>query len=612
MTDSATIKLRIPSQDLQQFSLFQLDDDAARAWARGLPITNTQSVVQQLRQALGDLNQIKLTPEKRYLIIEALRPNLEVAMSNLARRYLNQPLIMPEEPRQMAEMADSLCALIATGYSIVAIEAIQQKDAVRDTNPARLACEAIQRALVFNSRRLLQTLQLYRPVELNGWLTLHQLYALAEAQGLESLPVAEPLAGATTIAGCYAQALVLGCCKPNQLRQSDLAAIYRGLQDWGGLVALQKPPQAEGIFLVNLDSDQPPLYSSVYEEPQGEQCRYINTQALITHLQSLFESDGNKDISFDKDTRLPHNTLGHLIKSLGSMSLRNFNRISSPHPLWVSIGLSAAHYHLAGGRVFEQLLYGNDYLPQAMDRVATNPFLAHQESGDQWQKANPEEDVDRDEVPAESAAIEELEHQIPVDEQTLTALLTEEDAELPAEDRYPVFKVQLANASPGGYCLEWNAGLPGDTRTGDIVSLKEEKNQDWVVAVIRWVSQLEHARTLVGLELLSPRAKPYGAQIQLKTGEKTVPMRVLLLPEIKLVGQPHTLITPRAGFSERQRITLIGEGEEYYIQLQRQITATGSFSQFDFRYIKQMGEVLGESKHGGAVHSPYDSLWSKI
>jgi hypothetical protein len=88
-------------------------------------------------------------------------------------------------------------------------------------------------------------------------------------------------------------------------------------------------------------------------------------------------------------------------------------------------------------------------------------------------------------------------------------------------------------------------------------------------------------------------------------------MRVLLLPEVKLVGQPHTLITPRVGFSERQRITLVRQGEEYFIQLLRQITATASFAQFDFRYIKQMGEVLGEDR-SGHLASPYDSLWSKI
>jgi hypothetical protein len=613
MADHSPIKLRIlPPRDLEQFSQFNLDDDAARDWAQGLPVANTQSVAQQLRRALGDLNRVSLSPEKLHGIIEVLRPNLEVALSNLSRRYLNQPLVMPEEPRQMAETADSLCAEMAMAYTIVAVEAIQQQEAIRDTNPARLACESILRALEFNGRKILQTFQLYHPVQLHGWLTLHQLFALAESQGLETLPLSGPQGGTSTIAGTYLQTLILGCCKPNQLRQSDLSAIYRGLRDWSGLVELRHPADAHGMFLVDLDSDQPPLYSSLYDEPRGAQCRVIDTGALIEHLQQLWEGEGRQGIRFDNDIQLSPNMLDHLIKSLGTMSQRNFGRTSVSHSLWVSTGLSAAHFHLAGERSFEQLLYGNEYMPPPEDRVATNPFLQHQDRGDLWQQANPEEDFSREETALEQPeAVEEIEHIVEVDEASLAEMFEQEDAQLSPAERYPIFKVQLTNASPGGYCLEWSADLPGDTRTGDIVSVKEGEGQDWVVAVIRWVNQLESTKTLVGLELLSPRAKPYGAQIHRKTGKKTAPMRVLLLPEIKLVGQPHTLITPRAGFREGQKINLVRENEEYFIQLQRLVTITGSFAQFDFRYIKQLGEVLGEGIYG-EHHSPYDSLWSKI
>jgi hypothetical protein len=448
-------------------------------------------------------------------------------------------------------------------------------------------------------------------VQLHDWLTLHQLYALAEAQGLETLPVESSDGGAESILGAYLQVLILGCCKPNQLRQSDLVAIYRGLQDWSGLVTLQKPPSAPGIFLVNLDSDQPPVYSSLYQEPRGSQCRFIGTDALLKYLEELREGEGRRGVRFDKDTLLPPNMLDHMVKSLGSMSLRNFSRSGSPHPLWVSIGLSAAHYHLAGERVFEQLLFGDAYIPPAADRVATNPFLQARERGDLWQQANPEEDFVPDAIPAESPGEAAIEHQVELDPETMAELLELEDTDITPEERYPVLEVKMINASPGGYCLEWNKDLPGDTRTGDIISLKEEERQDWVIAVIRWISRLENARTLVGVELLSPRAKPYGALIQPKTGEKPAPMRVLLLPEIKLVGQPHTLITPRTGFREGQKIMLVREGEEYQVQLQRLVASTGSFAQFDFRYVKQLGDVLAEDTKGAHV-SAYDSLWSKI
>ena len=611
MAANTPIKLKIPRQDLQDFTLFRPNADAARTWAQALPVTDTHAVAQQLHRALSDLNRLRLTPEARYGIMEVLRPGLEVALSNLSKRFFNQPLVMPEEPQQMAELANNLYTTASTGYSIVAIEAIQQRDSVHETNPARLTCEAIQRALIFAGRRILQALQLYRPVEPLGWLTLHQLYALAESQQLADLPVPEPLSGGPTIKSTYLQTLMLGCCKPNQLRQSDLTALYQGLREWGVLLQLESPASGKGLFLVDLDSDQPPVYSSLYSETPGAQFRTIDTSSLTAHLEALKAGIDNQGMDFDQDTKLPDNMLDHLIASLGSMSLRNFNRVTSGNQLWVSVGLSSAHYHVAGEKVFEQLLYGDDYVPPATDRVATNPFLLPQEKGDLWQQANPEEDYTRNEAVADDDTAQEIEHRVEPDEQSRGELLLEEDSRLPPEKRYPIYRVQLADASPGGYCLEWTDELPGDIKTGDIVCLKEEQNIEWVVAVIRWISQLENARTLIGLELLSPRAMPYGARIHQKTGDKTPPMRVLLLPEIKVVGQPHTLITPRVGFRERQKISLINGAEEHSIQLLRQIASYGSFAQYNFRYIQELGDILAEGKNGH-LGSSYDSLWSNI
>jgi hypothetical protein len=610
MVSIAPIKLKIPRQDLQDFSLFQLDANAAHTWARSLPVTNTRSVAQQLRYAINDLNHVKLSPEIRYSIMEVLQPNLDVALSSLTKRFLNQPLVMPEEPRQMAELADSLHSMVTTAYSIVAIQAIQQRDTIREVNPARLACEAIQRALTFAGRKILQTFQLFHSIELHGWLTLHQLYALADSQGLVDLPVADPLSGGDTIKATYLQALLLGCCKPNQLSQRDMVALYRALRDWSMRADVAAPASGSGLFLVDLDSDQPALYSSLFTETLGAQFRYIDTAPLVEHLEKIKLSDGEHGIIFDKDTRIPANMLAHLIESLGSMSLRNFKRANSDAPLCVSIGLSSSHYHVAGERLFEQLLYGNDYLPPASERVPANPFLLPQDKGDMWQQANPEEDYSRNGETAEEEVAAEIEHRVELDENTRSELLFEEDKQLPPELRYPIYNVQLANASPGGYCLDWTAELPSDIRAGDIVSLKEEHNGNWVIAAIRWVSHLKNSRTLIGLELLSPRATSYGARIRQKTGGQSAPMRVLLLPEISLVGQPHTLITPRVGFREGQKISLIRTGEEYAIQLLRQIAATGSFAQFDFRYIRELGDVLADDKAGHL--GSYDSLWSNI
>lgn len=608
---NSPIKLNIPRQNLHKFGLFELNAEAARIWAEGLPITNTRSVVLQLRHALSDLNHLSIGPELRYEIMEALLPKLDVALGNLSKKYLNQPLVMPEEPRQMAEVADSLCNMARTGYTIVAIHTIQQRDSIRETNPARLACESIQRALLFSGRKILQAYQLYNPIEQRDWQTLHQLIALAEEQGLDQLPVTEPLGGGKTVTATYLQALLLGCGKPNQMRQQDLAAFYRGLKDWSDSVSLEEPASGQGLFLVDFDSDQPPLYAWLYNEKPGNRCRLIDTQALTERLEQLKAGVGKEGVIFDKDSTMPVNILEHLIASLSSMSLRNFNRTSANSTLLVCFGLSSSHYHIAGERTFEQLIFGDDYIAPAGSRAQSNPFMKPPSTADQWQKANPEHDFDRRQELHTSEGEERIAHEIEVDEETLAELLYEEDVAVPPKERYPVYKVPLADASPGGYCLEWLDNLPGDIKTGDIVSLKEGVDKEWMLAVIRWVSHSEDNKTFIGLELLSPRAMPYGARIQRKTGGSTAPMRVLLLPEIKLVGQPHTLITPRAGFRERQKVTLVNRGEEFFIQLLRQTSATGSFAQFDFRYIKQLGEMLGNDNNQ-PLEAAYDSLWNQI
>ena len=77
------------------------------------------------------------------------------------------------------------------------------------------------------------------------------------------------------------------------------------------------------------------------------------------------------------------------------------------------------------------------------------------------------------------------------------------------------------------------------------------------------------------------------------------------------MGQPHTLVTPRAGFREQQKLTLMREGETFHVQLMRQVAATSCFAQFDFRYVRELGDVIAED-HSDPLNASYDSLWTNI
>ena len=159
--------------------------------------------------------------------------------------------------------------------------------------------------------------------------------------------------GDGSITDTYLRALLLGSCKPNQLRQRDLAGVFKGLTDWVKQLDMLPPDSSEGMFLVDFASDHPPIYSSLYSDVPGENCRQINTEKLIDFLQDLRNESGEQSIVFDKDTVVSPNVLDHVITSWGVMSKRNFARAPAQEKLWITVGLSNTHFYVSGGVDFE-------------------------------------------------------------------------------------------------------------------------------------------------------------------------------------------------------------------------------------------------------------------
>ncbi len=597
MSKNEPIKLRIPRQDLSEFAPFGLTVDQARNWAEGLPMANTAQVAQQLRGALSDLNRVDMAPNIRFEVLEALRPTLHTALSTLSKYYLNQPVVLPEEPRKASRLAQNLYELVTTAYTIAGIQTIQRRQSISNANPAKLVCQALHRAITNSSMKLLVSYQLYQPVELHAWTELHQLFLLAERQKLTSQIVTDELSGDGSITDAYLRSLMMGCCKPNQLRQRDLAGVYKGLREWVEYIDLLPADANNGLFLIDFSSDHPPIYASLYSEVPGPSCRVINTDTLIEHLQKLRQDTGEQSIVFDKDTVVSPNVLEHVITSWGVMSKRNFARAPGQEKLWVSVGLSNTHYYVSGGISFEKLI-SFDGVQALSEDAERNPFMGEASSRESeiWDNSF-SEDGD-----GEKISMEDIE---------LHIREAEKSQGTPTKERHPVFPVRMANVSPGGYCLEWSADIPSHIKTGDAIAVREVDSRSWSIAVIRWVSQLKNQTTLLGVELLSPRATPYGARVQHKTGEHGDLMRALLLPEIKLVGQPSTLITPRVGFKERQKVTLIRGGEESYIQLFKKVSSTAAYNQFEFRDIQQLDEVAARDKTE-VIDTEFESLWNNL
>jgi len=607
MSSPQSSPLHLPAQDLERCSLFDLDLAAAVEWADNLPMGSPQRAGEGLRTALGELNRIAISPLLRLQLFRALREPLISVARSLRNECLNHPIVLDVHTRCQSDLVDDLYRLAGIACSIAAVDTIRDSDKVADMNPARLACEALHHAVVYAGLQIQHAFLLYQPVEGGVWLKLHQLYALAERQQLARLPVDdEPRSIRSSIVEEYLVPLMLACSRPNQLRQHDISGAYRAFLEWRELLRLQDPEVGTGLFAVDMDSDRPPAFANLMARHGGTRFRYVDASALVRHLEQLKHDRGTQGlhvIEFDRETRLDTNLLEHLLKALGEVSQRNFARQASHVQLDIATGMSNVHYFVAGELSLEQVMHGADHLPAPGER-SVNPFLTPARHPDEWQQANPEEDYpDPDPNP-------NRERGLAIDAQRLETSGTLQDDNAQDPQRYVVFSVSTTNTSPGGYCIEWETP-PATVHIGDLVCLRESQrsHSDWIIAVIRWISQVKDAPTLMGLELISPRGQACAAQVKMHDGELSRPIRVVVLPEIPLVGQNHTLLVPRMVFREGQRILLSREGAVSQVKLKRQVASTGYFSQMDFDYIRNLSEG---SEGREQLPRGFESIWSDI
>src|SRR5690606_27671897 len=171
------------------------------------------------------------------------------------------------------------------------------------------------------------------------------------------------------------------------------------------------------------------------------------------------------------------------------------------------------------------------------------------------------------------------------------------DEPAPAEpaESYPSHELPIVNHSPGGYCLSWPREVPAQLQAGELLGIQDSPGEAWSVAVVRWIRQVRGGGTQMGIELIAPHAQPCGVQLVRKSEQNSQYLRALLLPEIRAISRPATLITPRLPFQESNKVVINHNGDETRAVLSRRQTSTGSFSQFEYRVIGEAPAASGTS-----------------
>lgn len=582
--------LRAPTPSQKSLTFCEANPREFKGWIASLPKANIGETARLLYQGLTELNQLVVATEIRLQLLELLRPEVYYVCRHLEKHFLNQAIVLDERSRKVANLCQALQNHLAVGYKLIIVRLAQH-------NGERAAAMAIalQRAIHALNGPLVRAALLYCPVPEGLWAELHQLYLVAADQKVQHISVADELAHhikALTPEQAYVGALLLGCSRCNQMRQNAIARLAEVMEAWSPLVRLQPALAESSLFAVAPAIDGPPRYKSLFPEEQWPVLVGLDTQALSQALKDYVAAtpEARAASRLVVPPTFSLDLLLHLAAAWGNVSERTFERVPGSGNLTLCVGMSALHYYLAGERSFSEQL----------QRPASG-LQAQFTQGQSWAHVY--------EAAQHHIVMEEIQYPAPTSEPRSAG-----GPQAAHRHEYPTFSLPIVNHSPGGYCLAWPKDVPAQLQAGEMVGIQDAPGQGWSVAVVRWIRQVRSGGTQMGVELLAPHAQPCGVQWVRANEPNSEFLRGLLLPEIRAIDVPATLLAPRLPFQEGHKVVINTLGEEHPASLGKRVTATGSFNQFEYSAHDHPNEppIIQPGAEEAAPEENFDSLWRDL
>ena len=583
---SLAAELSVPEKKLDRLSQVAHSRAALQAWVDNLPIMNTAETGKKLYQTLGELAMLNIDEDDRYELVEILEPAVTNLIRALSRNLQNQPVRLPHPARRAAVLSTALHAQLALNYKVVAVATLQRLQEGRlgfmnlgKRGLQQLAANAIQRNLSELGRLMRHAALLYLPVPDTAWLDIHTLFRHAWNHDLIDLGVRDrhlQRGAETTVRESYLRVLLLGASQANKLRPSEIEALYAESEEWARLLQLETSP-AQALLVCNAE-DLPPQFRHRAAPRPGSW--FVRSEPLVQRLQSLKSAPG----------QLPISLLGHLEALWRRGRERMFERRPVDKPVLVSLGLSSAHYFLAGQREFRVVVKGDEE-----HQAASQPAYLF--------------GLEEESVPVEQPDAWQISYA------TVTTIEEEEERER-AENKgsaveYVPYQVQAFNASPGGYGVRWTGATPVGLRPGEAIAISEERGRGWNVGLLHWVRVTSDQVVEAGLELLSAQAKPCGVCRIRNQREDSDYLRGFLIPEMKSIDQPATLVTAGTTFAEGCEVKLSLAGQTVLARLTRLVLVTPSIHQYEFA-IHNPAQPAAPADHDSTLESNIDAMWEQL
>lgn len=615
------MKLNIPEQTEPGNDEFPSHPKKVKKWLAELKQANMGEFARQVYNGLMALNRQAMPAKYRMENMELLREPTRNIFNQLHKHFVNRSIPLPEKSQKIIHLNQSLLSEMAAGYKIIIFEAANNLSKI-DSKTLLIASE---RVLHYYSELLLRSCQIYTGLPQGSWWDIHRVYAFAEAKGLHQKSVKDPElpVKAITVEDYYKQIMLFSLARPNSLRQSDAERLFRLLNSWAKMTRLDAKPAKNRFnryYISRLDGDAAPNCVSDEDLSQISHVRALDTHKLVEFLQKQETDLEEFSSAITKDDSVSLETLRTLIASWGLCAKRRFSRAERDEDLQVAIGLKA---------IFTALM--KEVAPEtpAKKKIVTKPRTSFALAGI---PDNQRSQVDVFDNPKSNFLISQPDLKKGSDSssawdmvargRTMTDTYAQELRDKHEEmgemiKQQPDLYWKVTNVSAGGYCLRWASLHPSRALVGEMIGIREkepDQTYQWRIGVIRWMQFSREHGLEIGVQVLSPKVIPCKVRRAERKNEE--PFECLMLPGIKPIQQPSTLLLPAHAFRKGNRLSMHVNERDMEVTLGTVREHTGSFTQFQFTQPGD-GDTFDdpdETSNDEASSDPdnFDSIWSSL
>ena len=544
-----------------KLSFCEANTKSLSEWISTLPLMQLGDTSQALFAALLELSELECSETLRFDLIQTIHPTIENVLGSLEKNFFNQGVINSDRNEHIIELAMLLrCYLTAIYINIVRRSSDQlehQKFSFFALNQKKNLQTARMLATFQSLQQLTQLLyqqhMLYSEPVAGQWLIAHQLYDAAithkyHQTNLEQVQT-KKTNSLSNISQAYAQLILMDIFNTNQIRQSEIQALFQCSFDWANMVQLLPKETDLTKYVVDTSKDHPPIYNK--KQSSGfNPTIFISTQSLLDHVTATLNKNPEY-ISKNEKIYLTPALKFHVQTILGTSAERRHERYEYSAQLHICFGLLTAHFYLSKAKNFaETLLLDHGYGLQSESK-----FLST------WDK--------KDSTGNEESSIQRL-----------------------SRENKAVYQTDILDISINGYRVKWSGEAPKNLRTGEYILVKETSHGHWRGGVVRWIKQSTEKSLELGLEVLAQEMYPCAVRIQSDRHVSNYHPG-LILKNQNLDEAKTTLILPGSQiFREQQAVHLRLGKEEIKLYLLTTQLITQSFVQFEFELLNEEDQPI--------------------